>query len=747
MKNKNLYKRIVGIILCLNILLNIVPMEVNAATTSVPGAEGHVLDNIITGTFEGGYDSTILVYSTPNVSDSIKYEINDNMAIFEIPSYDNSQWYFDGWHTWYKGSQLGAGVITSDKANPKYNDDLNYFERNSSMKLIGGVYYNADSMSVYKEDSWKGTYYLSAIFKPIVTVNAGKGVTYTVSSGTNVNTNKYAVKYGSNATINYNITDSRYIITGVSASYGTNYSEQDGKVSVNTVERPTTITINTALKQQANYTAPTAKNLTYNTEQQELVNKGTSSEGTLMYSLEENGTYSENIPKAKDVGAYIVWYYVKGDTSHLDSDKQYVKVSISKANTDIGTVTAEIPNDTTDISKVVLNRTNTTILGTLKVKEGQALVFGNNQIDYIFMPDDNNYKTVEGKVNVKVTDTIAPVGTVSISGAKPTIWNKILETITFGLFFGTDQMVEVNVSDNLSGIYSIEYYESKEALELDTLKSLADEDWKIMSGNSVKVTAEDGKQFVYYIRVTDNAGNVMMMSTDGALFDTTAPIISGVEDGKTYNTTQTITITDKNLENVTLNGKDATGTIVLEQAKEGSYVIVATDKAGNSNTVTVKIEKLEETYKIVFDANGGSFKNNVTTIEILDIINFDYDSFEKPTRNGFEFIGFETEDGKSFYEVMNSEAGIEKDTVFYARWEEVSADGGQSGIPKDEEQEDNNTGNTNTGNANTDNTNTNKPTGNNPQTSDDIILFVIILGVSIIGLITTTRIRKKLKNN
>lgn len=760
MKNKNLYKRLVCIVLCLNILLNIVPMEVNAATTSVPGAEGHVLDNIIpAGTFEGGYDSTILVYSTPNVSDSIKYEINDNMAIFEIPAYDSNNWYFDGWRTWYKGSQLGAGVITSDKANPKYNDDLNYFERNSSMKLIGGVYYNAGSMSVYKEDSWKGTYYLSAIFKPIVTVNVGDGVTYTVSNGTNVNTNKYAVTYGSNTTINYTITDSRYIVTGVNASHGTNYSEQDGKVSVNTVERPTTITIDTALKQQAKYTAPTAKNLIYNTEQQELVNKGTSSEGTLMYSLEENGTYSENVPKAKDVGDYIVWYYVKGDTSHLDSDKQYVKVSISKANTDIGTVTAEIPNDTTDISKVVLNRTNKTILGTLKVKESQTLVFGNNQIDYIFMPDDNNYKTVEGKVNVKVTDTIAPVGTVSISGAKPTIWNKILNTITFGLLFGTDQIVEVNVSDNLSGIHSIEYYESKEALELDTLKSLADEDWKTMSSNSVKVTAEDGKQFVYYIRVTDNAGNIMMMSTDGALFDTTAPIISGIEDGKTYNTTQTITIADKNLEKVTLNGEDATDTIVIEE--EGNYVIIATDKAGNSNTVTVKIEKLEETdkpepenpdediktYKIIFDANGGTFKDDVKSIDIKDIIKFDYETFEKPTRESYTFIEFYTADNKSYYDVMNSEAGIEKDTVFYARWEEVSADGEQSGIPKGEEQEDNNTGNINTGNANTDNTNTNKPTGNNPQTSDDIMLFVIILGVSIIGLITTTIIRKKLKNN
>ena len=199
------------------------------------------------------------------------------------------------------------------------------------------------------------------------------------------------------------------------------------------------------------------------------------------------------------------------------------------------------------------------------------------------------------------------------------------------------------------------------------------------------------------------------------LFDTTAPIISGVEDGKTYNTTQTITITDKNIEKVTLNGEEMADTIVLEQDKEGSYVIVATDKAGNSNTVTVKIEKLEETYKVVFDANGGTFKNNVTTIEILDIINFDYDSFEKPTRSSYKFIGFYTADNKSFDDVMNSEAGIEEDITFYAKWQESSAGGGQPGISEEE----------------------------NPKTFDEIGNSIFMGTISLIGLVGATIYLKK----
>ena len=78
-----------------------------------------------------------------------------------------------------------------------------------------------------------------------------------------------------------------------------------------------------------------------------------------------------------------------------------------------------------------------------------------------------------------------------------------------------------------------------------------------------------------------------------------------------------------------------------------------------------------ELYSIIFDANGGVFKDQTTTVEINDVINFDYESFEKPTRAGYKFIGFYTEKtgGTSYYDLMNSEAGIEEDTILYARWE------------------------------------------------------------------------------
>ena len=124
----------------------------------------------------------------------------------------------------------------------------------------------------------------------------------------------------------------------------------------------------------------------------------------------------------------------------------------------------------------------------------------------------------------------------------------------------------------------------------------------------------------------------------------------------------------------------------------------------------IKIE-----YKVIFDANGGTFKNDVKTINIEDIINFDYETFEKPTRENYMFVGFYTEDNKSFADVMNSEAGIERDTTFYAKWQEISAGGGQPGIPEEE----------------------------NPKTFDDIGSSIIMGTISLIGLVGATIFFKK----
>ena len=226
--------------------------------------------------------------------------------------------------------------------------------------------------------------------------------------------------------------------------------------------------------------------------------------------------------------------------------------------------------------------------------------------------------TTTGAISLAVTesyklDKTAPTGTVSIDENK---WSDLWNTITFGLFFKETKTVSVTASDNLSGVAKIEYIESKTALDLDAVKAATQ--WTEMKNGSVSVTLEDTKQFIYYIRITDKAGNVAFLSTDGAEYDTTAPVITGVDNGVTYYTTQKVTVTDKNIDTITLNGEAATDAITLEGNKEANYTIVATDKAGNSTTVTVTMKPIKELAKATENlGNDNVTSANTPALEAL----------------------------------------------------------------------------------------------------------------------------------
>lgn len=89
-------------------------------------------------------------------------------------------------------------------------------------------------------------------------------------------------------------------------------------------------------------TAPTAvSGLTYTGGEQALVTAGTPNGGTMVYSLEQNGTYSDTIPTATDAKAYTVWYKVRGDNNHNDSAPASVSVTIAPKEVTNLTITVE----------------------------------------------------------------------------------------------------------------------------------------------------------------------------------------------------------------------------------------------------------------------------------------------------------------------------------------------------------------------------------------------------------------------
>ena len=81
---------------------------------------------------------------------------------------------------------------------------------------------------------------------------------------------------------------------------------------------------------------PTGESLTYSGKDQPLVKAGAAEGGTLLYVLGKDGKtaptegWSETIPTGRDAGTYHVWYKVKGDKNHNDTDPAALKATIAR---------------------------------------------------------------------------------------------------------------------------------------------------------------------------------------------------------------------------------------------------------------------------------------------------------------------------------------------------------------------------------------------------------------------------------
>ena len=121
-----------------------------------------------------------------------------------------------------------------------------------------------------------------------------------------------------------------YIGSTLLPSAPTTAGTYTAKVTVGGVTASVDYTIS---KLEPTATAPVAVSLTYNGSAQALVTAGSTSNGTLQYSLTKDGSYKDAIPTATNAGTYNVYYKVVGDSEH--SDKVFdtpVAVTIAKAN-------------------------------------------------------------------------------------------------------------------------------------------------------------------------------------------------------------------------------------------------------------------------------------------------------------------------------------------------------------------------------------------------------------------------------
>ena len=180
-------------------------------------------------------------------------------------------------------------------------------------------------------------------------------------------------------------------------------------------------------------------------------------------------------------------------------------------------------------------------------------------------------------------DIEKPTGKISLDTNE---WKTFLNTITFGLFFKDTQTVTITATDNSGDAVKIEYLLSAKELTEAELASAA------FTAYTAPFGIDPDNEYIIYVRLTDNAGNTDYICSDGIVLDGTSPVITGIENGKTYCEAQTVTVDEKYVDTVTVNGKkftlDESGSFTLAPA-DGEQKIVVTDKAGNTAEMTVTV--------------------------------------------------------------------------------------------------------------------------------------------------------------
>lgn len=205
---------------------------------------------------------------------------------------------------------------------------------------------------------------------------------------------------------------------------------------------------------------------------------------------------------------------------------------------------------------------------------------------YTFIGWDKAIPTTMPAENITITarwkDIEKPTGEIIIGTDK---WQEFLNELTSGLFFKDTQEVTINAADN-SGIVFASYLVTDQDLSEEELESLVyrayDEPFRI----------EPNGEYIVYVMLVDASLNITYLRSDRLTLDNVQPVISGVENGKTYCGARTVTITEKYIDTVTVNGAtvelDESDSFRLAPANGGQKIIVA-DKAGNTTEMTVTV--------------------------------------------------------------------------------------------------------------------------------------------------------------
>lgn len=260
-----------------------------------------------------------------------------------------------------------------------------------------------------------------------------------------------------------------------------------------------------------------------------------------------------------------------------------------------------------------------TISATLGGTYGELVELSENDDKVIYLKNADGEMTDAISISETISfDKIAPTGKLEIDDRG--FWQKLLNKISFGLFFKGDTVANVTTSDEQSGVKQIEYYIADKDLIADDTLDAANAIEKLenaINGSWIaydtKITLNKNAKNVIYVKITDNVGNITYINSEGIVIYT---------DAKVYMASMTVTYKEAKDSNILLKPN---GNTVKSLANGDTLLTLGEQYTVDGDKIILKADYLNS-------LNGGNYKFTVTYNPLgLDYVDNDVNDKPKTT--------------------------------------------------------------------------------------------------------------------